>query len=68
MKTELERPKKFKVKIWAVAKLKDPEKTPPPPQITYPGLGPAVCEVDDENQLDQNEEEAANHAEVHPER
>ncbi len=29
-------------------------------------LSPAVSEVNDENQLDEDEEKASNHAEVHP--
>ena len=31
-----------------------------------PALCPAVCEVDDEDKLDDDKHEAAHHAEVHP--
>ena len=34
--------------------------------MTYPAVGPGVGEVDDEHQLDQDEDEAPDHAEVHP--
>ena len=34
--------------------------------VVLPRLGPGVSEVDDEHQLDDDEHEAAHHAEVHP--
>ena len=38
------------------------------PVVFLPRFGPVVSKVHDQNQLDQNEEEAANHAKVHPDR
>ena len=34
--------------------------------VVLPGLGPGVGKVDDEDELDDDEHEAADHAEVHP--
>ena len=34
--------------------------------VVLPRLGPGVSEVDDEHELDDDEHEAAHHAEVHP--
>ncbi len=34
--------------------------------LRLPGLGPAVGQVNDEHQLDEDEEEAARHPKVHP--
>ena len=34
--------------------------------IYIPSFCPGVGEVDDENQLDEDEEEATNHAKIHP--
>ena len=34
--------------------------------ICIPSLRPGVCKVDNENQLDEDEEETPDHAEVHP--
>ena len=34
--------------------------------VAHPGLGPGVSKVDDQDQLDQDEDEGAHEADVHP--